>query len=108
MADLAIAEGPTLRAILDATYDIWCEGLTPAGYARFYAGQRATAWGARNLERWALVEGTDVLASAKLYNLAAVLDREPIRVAGLGAVFAQPAHRGRGHARELVTRLLDR
>jgi len=108
MADLAIAEGPILRAILNATYDIWGEGLTPRAYDRYYSAQRATPWGSRSLERLALVDGTEVLASAKHYSLTAVVDGQRLRVAGLGAVFTPPPHRGRGHARDLVTRLLDR
>lgn len=108
MADLAPAEGPILWAVLNATYDIWCEGLTPRAYERYYAAQLATAWGGRQLRRVALVEGSEVLASAKLYTFAATLDGDPIRVVGLGAVFTQPAHRGRGVARELIERLLGR
>src|SRR5262249_9610969 len=46
--------------------------------------------------------------SAKMYDFEATLDGRRIRVAGIGAVFTQPVHRGRGAARELLTRLLDR
>lgn len=108
MADLALAEGPLLSAILDETYNIWCEGLTPVAYRRYYTAQLATAWGRRHLRRFALVDGTGVLASAKEYVFDAVLDGLPARVVGLGAVFTQPAHRGRGAARELIERLLGR
>jgi GNAT superfamily N-acetyltransferase len=108
MADLALAEGPLLSAILDETYNIWCEGLTPIAYRRYYTAQLATPWGRRHLRRFALVEGTDVLASAKEYVFDALLDRLPTRVVGLGAVFTRPAHRGRGMARELIERLLER
>jgi GNAT superfamily N-acetyltransferase len=108
MAVLAAAEGPILRAILDATYDIWHEGLTPAAYERYFRAQRATTWGAQHLDRVALVDGEEVLASAKQYSFDAVLDGGPIRVVGVGAVFTQPAHRRRGAARELLTRMLER
>jgi GNAT superfamily N-acetyltransferase len=108
MADLALAEGPLLSAILDETYNIWCEGLTPTAYRRYYTAQLATAWGRRHLRRFALVDGTEVLASAKEYVFDAVLDGLPIRVVGLGAVFTQSARRGRGVARELIERLLER
>jgi GNAT superfamily N-acetyltransferase len=107
MADLAPAEGPILRAILEATYDIWGEGLTPAAYERHYTAQLATAWGGRCLQRIALVEGSQLLASAKQYAFDAILDGNPIRVVGVGAVFTQPAHRGRGAARELIERLVS-
>jgi len=104
--DLVPAEGPILEPILSATFDIWNEGLARTAYARYYTGQLATPWGRAHLRRWALVDDASVLASLKAYALDAVLDGRAIRVLGLGAVFTQPAHRGRGHARELLERIL--
>src|SRR5438874_715435 len=95
------AEGTLLDQILAATYDIWHEGLSRSAYARYYAAQKATAWGATHLERLALVEADEVLASSKVYRFDATLDARPVRVVGLGAVFTQSAHRGRGAAREV-------
>lgn len=107
MANLVEAEGPILERILDDTYNIWGDGLTRRAYGRFYAAQVATPWGRAHLRRLALVEGNEVLASAKLYAFDAVLDGRPIAVAGIGAVFTPPARRGRGAARELMERLLE-
>lgn len=108
MAVLAPADGPILERIMDATYDIWHEGLSRPAYGRYWAAQLATPWGKGRLRRLALVERDEVLASAKQYTFDATLDREPIRVVGLGAVFTQPAHRGCGYARDLVDQLLAR
>src|SRR5438094_709219 len=108
MTGLVAAEGPILAEILAATYDIWNEGLDRNSYARYYAAQRGTSWGRQHLRRTALVRDGAVLASAKEYRFDAVLDGRPIQVLGIGAVFTQPAHRGRGHARELLVRILDR
>lgn len=108
MADFASAEGPVLEQILDATYEIWHEGLDRRAYARYYAAQLATPWGRTHLTRLALLDRGEVQASAKLYTFDATLDGRSIRVAGLGAVFTQPAHRKRGAARELIERLLER
>ena len=108
MTNLVEADGPILDRILDDTYDIWSDGLTRHAYGRFYAAQVATPWGRTHLRRFALVEGDEVLASAKLYRFDAVLDERPIQVAGIGAVFTSPACRGRGAARELLERLLER
>lgn len=108
MANLVEAEGPILERILDDTYDTWHDGLARPAYGRLYAAQVATPWGRAHLRRLALVEGDEVLASAKLYAFDAVLDGRPIAVAGIGAVFTQPASRGRGVARALVERLLER
>lgn len=108
MAQLVPVEGATLDAILDATYEIWSDGVTRPAYGRLYSAQIATAWGRRHLRRYALVDGGQVLASAKVYTFGATLDGAPIRVAGLGAIFTHLAHRGRGVARDLIERLLER
>jgi GNAT superfamily N-acetyltransferase len=108
MAHLEMAEGATLRATLDQTYTIWCEGLTPKAYERYYTAQLATAWGRQHLRRFALVAGTEVLASAKEYTFDALLDGMPIRVVGLGAVFTSPARRGRGAARDVIEQIVAR
>jgi GNAT superfamily N-acetyltransferase len=102
------AEGASLDAILDATFTIWHEGLSRDAYAKWWAAQLKTPWGAARLKRSALVRGSEVLASAKEYHLDAVLDGRPAAVLGLGAVFTQPEHRGHGHARELIDRLVER
>jgi GNAT superfamily N-acetyltransferase len=108
MAKLVAAEGPILDRILDDTYEIWNDGLTRTAYGRFYAAQVATPWGRKHLQRFALIDGADVLASAKLYRFDAVLDGRTIQVAGIGAVFTTPVARRRGAARDLLDRLLDR
>jgi len=108
MTNLVDAEGPILERILADTHSIWHDGLTPHAYGRFYAAQVATPWGRTHLRRLALVDGPDVLASAKLYTFDAVLDSIPIKVAGIGAVFTSQVSRGRGAARDLIERLLDR
>ena len=108
MAILAAAEGPILDQILDASHDLWSDGLSRRAYGQFWAAQLGTPWGRTHLERQALVDDGEVLASAKIYTFDAALDGRAIRVAGIGAVFTQPAHRGRGAAREIVERLLAR
>jgi len=109
MAELVPAdEGPLLDQILRSTYEIWSDGLRFETYQRFYYAQRSTAWGRTHLHRFALVDGDRLLASAKLYTFEAVLDGEPIRVAGVGAVFTEPAHRSHGAAPQLIELLLAR
>ena len=108
MPTLAAANGPFLDQILTASYDIWSDGLTPPAYARWWMAQLATPWGRSHLRRTALVDGPIVLASAKEYWFDAVLDARPIRVIGIGAVFTQPPHRGKGAAAALVEQLLAR
>ncbi|MCU1386172.1 MAG: hypothetical protein JWL71_4869 [Acidobacteria bacterium] len=108
MTNLVAADGAILDRILDDTHAIWSDGLSRHAYGRLYAAQVGTPWGRTHLNRFALVDGDEVRASAKLYRFAAVLDGKPIQVAGIGAVFTPPASRGRGAARELIARLLER
>ena len=55
----------------------------------------------------ALMDGSDVLASAQRYDLMGMLDQCPVRICGVGTVFGDPALRDRSHARVLVEQLVD-
>jgi predicted N-acetyltransferase YhbS len=104
---LVPAVGPALEHVLDSSHDLWSDGLSRRAYERYNATQLATPWGSQHLRRVALVgDDGDVLSSAKQYDLRARLDGREIAVVGIGAVFTPPAVRGRGHARELVERVL--
>jgi len=83
------------------------EGLSRRAYSTFDTAQMKTAWARQHQRRFALVDGADVLASATQYDLAAVLDQQPVRVCGIGSISWEPAHSDGGPARELVDRLLD-
>src|ERR671913_1059505 len=101
------ATGLVLEQILNDTHPLWGDGLTRANYGKAWAAQLRTPWGQQHLDRVALVDGPHVLASAKRYDLSLRIDGRIRRVLGIGAVFTATAHRGRGCARELVTRMLD-
>src|SRR6476469_6597081 len=101
MPELIRAAGPLDERILNETYPIWNEGLTLDYYKRWNDVQMRTAWGKEHLWRVALVDGDDVLASAKWYRLECSLSGTPRLVLGIGAVFTPERHRGKGHAREL-------
>jgi GNAT superfamily N-acetyltransferase len=106
---LVIADGALLDRILDFTYQIWSEGLTPAGYKGWNAAQLRTPWGQEHLHRFALVDEQDrLLASAKRYRFDARLDEREVRMAGIGAVFTPPDLRGRGFASEIVEQVVER
>ena len=106
---LVIADGPLLDRILDFTYAIWSEGLTPAGYKGWNAAQLRTPWGRDHLHRFALIDEQDrLLASAKRYRFDTRLDGRDVRMAGIGAVFTPPDLRGRGFASEIVEQLVER
>ena len=101
------ATGPVLEQVLNDTYPLWNDGLPRDHYAKAWAAQLKTSWGRQHLDRVALVDGPHVMCSAKRYDLSVRFDGRIRRVLGIGAVFTAPAHRGRGCARELLTRVLD-
>jgi GNAT superfamily N-acetyltransferase len=99
--------GPVLEHVLNDTHALWGDGLSRENYGKEWTAQLKTAWGQQHLDRVALVDGPHVMASAKRYDLSIRIDGRIRRVLGIGAVFTTPAHRGRGCARELITRMLD-
>ena len=101
------ATGAVLEQVLNDTFPLWNDGLSRENYAKNWAAQLKTPWGQSHLDRVALVDGPHVMCSAKRYDLSLRLDGRIRRVLGIGAVFTPPAHRGRGSARELLTRMLD-
>ncbi len=101
------AEGPLFERILDETFPLWHDGLSRDRYGAYNVAQMRTTWGARHLDRVALVDGNRVLASAKRYRLALQVDNEAVPIIGIGAVFTPPAERRRGHAAALIERIVD-
>jgi GNAT superfamily N-acetyltransferase len=97
--------------MLDRVLDAACRTsrgvLSRRAYGRFHAARMKTSWGRHHQQRFALVEGNDILASAERYDLTGVFDGRAVRVCGIGSVFTEPSQRGHGHARRLVEALLD-
>jgi GNAT superfamily N-acetyltransferase len=102
MPRLVTADARLTERILDGTHSIWSEGLDRTDYSRWQRAQLDTAWGRGHLRRLALLDGDDLLTSAKRYDLTANLGGDRLPILGIGAVFTPPAHRGRGHARRLI------
>ena len=107
MARVVPAEGPVLERVLDSAHALSFRGLSRRAFTQFDAAQMRSAWGRRHRRRFAFVEGSDVLASAVLYDFAAVLDEQPVRVCGIAEIVSQPALATGEPARELVDRLLE-
>jgi GNAT superfamily N-acetyltransferase len=106
MTAVTAAEGIVLDRVLDAACGISPCVLSRLAYGKFHAARMKTSWGSRHQQRFALVEGNDVLASAERYDLAGVFDGRPVRVCGIGSVFTEPSLRGHGHPRRLVEELV--
>jgi GNAT superfamily N-acetyltransferase len=102
-------DGTLLEEIIDATYPLWNEGLTRDGYARWNAAQLRTAWGKDHLCRFALLDdGGRWVATAKRYLWPMRLDGQDGIMCGFGAVFTRTEERGRGYAKAIIERLIER
>jgi hypothetical protein len=101
------ADEAILERVLDAAHSISPEGLSRHAYGQCDAAQMRTTWGRRHQRRLALADGGDVLASALQYDLAAVLDQQPVRVCGIAQLVPKPALAAGGPARDLVDRLIE-
>ena len=99
--------GALIERVLDDTYELWHESLSRENYGRWWRAQLKTPWGSAHLDRVALVDGSNVLSSAKRYDLSFRIDGRIRRVLGIGAVYTPPAFRRRGAAREMLTLMLD-
>jgi hypothetical protein len=107
VARVVPAEGSVRERVLDIAHALWPRGLSRHAFAQFDAAQMKTAWARRHQRRFALVDGGEVLASAMQYELAAVLDGQPVRVCGIAEIVSAPAPPTGEGARELVDRLLE-
>jgi len=101
------AEGALLERVLDATYPVLQQGLSRRAFTTADSALRKTAWAPGHRRRYALVEGTTVLASALQYDLSGMLGRQALRICGIGDVCSDPAQGSVDHARVLIERLVD-
>ena len=106
MPTIVPAEGAILEHILETTYPSRHDGLSRRAFANRDIALRSTPWALRHEQRFALVEGTNVLASAQRQELTATLDGRVVRACGISGVFVEPGD-GDSHEEELVERLLD-
>jgi hypothetical protein len=102
------AEGALLQRLVAATPPTNSHGLRGEAFKTFEAAQSRTEWALRHRRRYALVDGSRLLAAATRYDLAGRLDQRPVSICGLDAVFDGPDHAdGDGAAETLVERLLQ-
>ena len=80
--------------------------LSREALAKYQAAQAKTAWALDHRHPVALVQGSNVLASAVRYDLAGILDGQPVTICGIGAGFNGGHHDG-DHRGALVEQLLE-
>ena len=106
MTSVVPVDGVLLDRVLDEEHAKGNGGLSRVAYGQLDAAQMKTAWGSRHLQRFAVLRGDEVLASAKQYRLTGALDRRPVRVCVIRSVLAHAAHGSVRDAEVLVERLL--
>jgi hypothetical protein len=104
MPSVVRAEGAVLARVLNAAYAASRVGLSRAAFTSCDGALRKTSWARIHQRHHALVEGTEILASAQRYDLAGTLDDQALRICGIGAVWSDDDPL---HARVLVERLVD-
>lgn len=104
---VVVAEGELLERISSATFSRRNRGLSRPAAATLEAALRKTAWAEQHHRRVALLEGSDVLASADRYAFTGTLDARPVSICGIGAVRPGPVHHNDRQARQLVEHLIE-
>jgi hypothetical protein len=104
---LVPAEGAILAHILDTMYPRLHQGLTRRAFRTLDSALRRTDWARRHYQRFALMDGSDVLASAELYDLTGVLSDQHLSVRGIASICLDPTGGDDDTARQLVEGLVQ-
>jgi hypothetical protein len=96
-----------LECIFATTKPYALEGLDREAAVRFEATRSQTSWAVGHRQRFALVRGSDILASAERHQFTGVLDQQPVTMCGIGEISAHPEAGSGNHRLTLVERLLD-
>lgn len=109
MRALVPVDGGVLSRVLEAAPAAARDGLSLAAFARFDRATRQTPWAQAHRQRFALLDGDTVIASAASHQLAGTLDGRPVQLCGIGSVHAEPTGRDDDHpATAVIERLTDR
>lgn len=95
-----------MMAVLGHTAPVWSEGLPLPDYSEWVQTLHDSVWGKAGNMRFLVLadeQSNEVVAGMKLYRLSARLERSPVNIGGIGAVFTFTPHRGRGHAGTMIS-----
>jgi GNAT superfamily N-acetyltransferase len=91
------------------TYDTWGEQLTPEQYLTREERLCAHAWSRENMTWWLWRDADgSVLSSCETYRMCSAVDGVRGDTWAVASVYTEPARRGRGHARAMMTALIER
>ncbi|MCA9806062.1 MAG: GNAT family N-acetyltransferase [Cyanobacteria bacterium HKST-UBA02] len=110
--ELKDADNNDLSAVLKETCRIWSPGLSQRQYFDYLSAQISNPWARKSMRFLVLKEDPESppLGALKYYHLSyrARGLREPVEVAGLGAIFTPPEKRGQGLGKTMVKLALAR
>lgn len=107
--DLVRASEALERARDAATWAAWGGALPLGAYLALVERLRNHPWPRRSMATWVLRDGAGTpVASCQAYRMDSRHRGTPGHAYGLGSVFTDPPHRGRGFATLLLDRLAER
>lgn len=107
MPRLALASSDQIDALYRESHALWGAGLTLRDYREVWSEMADIPWARAHLRYLVWIDDDEnLLSSLKLYRPRARLLGRHGRVTGIGAVFTPRRRRKRGHASEMIRRVL--
>ncbi|MGH7754711.1 MAG: GNAT family N-acetyltransferase, partial [Vulcanimicrobiaceae bacterium] len=102
-----IAPADYVRDVLPHSFAVWGDGRSLERYAADFLAAERTLCGPRGTFAFGVRDGGAVVVSLKRYERTLRWGARRLRAVGIGAVFTQPAARGRGFASAAIGAFLD-
>jgi predicted acetyltransferase len=99
---LQAAEPADILAVLRSSYALWGGGMSREDYVEWIRSQSQSFYWRKNVRYLAVRSNGSLVCTCKLYTLSMRSRGRFFKVAGIGAVYTMPEHRGRGHASEMI------
>lgn len=105
--EVARAESDEVTKVLHQSYRLWSAGMSKSQYFEWTSRQLVHPWAKRNFRFLVARKDNEIVSSCKVYSLEMRARGKSFRVAGIGAVFTMPRHRGRGFASAMLDDIVD-
>lgn len=105
--ELRDASTAEIAEILRANYLEWASGLDKTKYYEWIWWQMRQPWAKRNYRYMGAFQSNHLVSSCKIYTLYFQSRGHVYKIAGVGAVFTPPTHRGCGYGSEMIDKAVD-
>jgi GNAT superfamily N-acetyltransferase len=105
--ELRDATSADISNILRANYYEWSSGLDKSKYYEWIWWQMRQPWARRNYRYMAAFQSNHLVSSCKIYTIHFQSRGRVYKIAGVGAVFTQPQHRGCGYGSEMIDKVVE-